>query len=553
MSLLPGAYALAGRRLPTNGEARHTLVGSSIPPPCPGGGTDRDMVALSLYGRAPPGSGNNHDLRGTTVKLKPRTPVTRLWLDELNDMASIYGCSRVLSMAARPTLQNVTDAIPRCDMRVATTFYELMELEWMGENTRLYHLVRKSIDLAGPMQEADLGYIAEHFVRGEHRDGKGLLEWLKSHNPSDSVMAQFDLNRKVASATLTAGAPSLIALEAHCTTLLSNWAKLVGNSTNEPAGFYFHLLRSIGEAPDRSKLSALHQWLAGKVSDDASMLSRPDTVIQELVRHGRTLGLPENGNVALALQGGDDKKSTNNCQYCAARPCRGRDNGGTKKACLVYNAQKPIPASASDNERNFVFQCRAYIEAVSPKPETLKGVAWKTITDKVKDLKPQVTPVAGGGSNSAKSSDGDAAAKPAAAPTAAGNTAAPIITNQAEFNAWFQGSMGKSGGTGKVVNVIASPLSLRVERQNARTVLRRFEEAQHEQPTAIGRATTALQLFERARHGPPALVDLIDRQSLAHGAVVNMIAPRPAAGTAFQREITSLLVSHGYRLSEEVS
>ena len=28
--------------------------------------------------------------------------------------------------------------------------------------------------------------------------------------------------------------------------LLSNWAKLVGNSTNEPAGFYFHLLRSIG-------------------------------------------------------------------------------------------------------------------------------------------------------------------------------------------------------------------------------------------------------------------------------------------------------------------
>ena len=280
-------------------------------------------------------------------------------------------------------------------MRVATTFYELMELEWVSENTRLYHLVRKSIDLTGPIQEADLGYIAEHFVRGEHRDGKGLLEWLKSHNPADSVMAQFDLNRKVSSATLTAGAPSLIALEAHCTTLLSNWAKLVGNSTNEPAGFYFHLLRSIGEAPDRSKLSALHQWLAGKVSDDASMLSRPDTVIQELVRHGRTLGLPENGNVALALQG-DDKKSTNNCQYCSARPCRGRDNGGTKKACLVYNAQKPIPASASDNERNFVFQCRAYVEAISPKPETLKGVAWKTITDKVKELKPQPDCVRGG-------------------------------------------------------------------------------------------------------------------------------------------------------------
>ena len=245
----------------------------------------------------------------------------------------------------------------------------------MSENTRLYHIIRKYIDLSGPMQEADLKYITQHFVRGEHRDGKGLLEWLKSHNPSDSVMAQFELNRKVASASLTAGAPNLIALEAHCTTLLSNWVTLVGNSTERPAGFYFHLLRSISESPDRSKLSAVHQWLAGKVSDGASMLSRPDTVIQELVRHGRTLGLPENGSTALAyLQGGKDGKNnnTNNCQYYAARPCRGKDNGGTKRACLVFNAQKPVPASASDNESNFVFQCRAYVEAV--KPDTLKRV-----------------------------------------------------------------------------------------------------------------------------------------------------------------------------------
>jgi hypothetical protein len=306
MSMRPGALALAGRRLPVNGEARHHLVGSSVHPPRPGGGTDADMVALFLYGQGPPRPGSFHDLRGTTIKLKPRATVTRLWLDELNDLASVHGCSRVLALAALPTLHEISAAIPGSDMRVATSFYELMEREWVSESTRLYHIVRKSIDLSGPMQESDLEYITQHFVRGEHRDGKGLLEWLKSHNPADSVMAQFELNRKVASATLTAGAPSLIALEAHCTTLLSNWAKLVGNSTDQPAGFYFHLLRSISEAPDRSKLSAVHQWLAGKVSDGASMLARPDTVIQELVRHGRTLGLPENGNAALALQGGDD-------------------------------------------------------------------------------------------------------------------------------------------------------------------------------------------------------------------------------------------------------
>ena len=50
MSLMPGAWALAGRRLPVNGEARHQLVGSSVRPPCPGGGTDADIVNRDTQG-----------------------------------------------------------------------------------------------------------------------------------------------------------------------------------------------------------------------------------------------------------------------------------------------------------------------------------------------------------------------------------------------------------------------------------------------------------------------------------------------------------------------
>ena len=120
---------------------------------------------------------------------------------------------------------------------------------------------------------------------------------------------------------------------------------------------------------------------------------------------------------------------------------------------MVFNSQKPIPSSASDNERNFVFQCRAYVEAV--KPETLKGVAWKTITDKVKEIKPQAAPVVDNG-NGAASGAGETNAKPppaaapAAAPAASGGAVAPIVSNQAEFNAWFQNSMGKTAGTQRV-------------------------------------------------------------------------------------------------------
>ena len=370
-----------------------------------------------------------NDLRGTTNKLKTRQRVTRLWLDELRDLADINGCSRVMSLGSPPTLDDIYKAIPTHDARLATTFHQLME-------------------------EADLDYISKHFVRGQLRDGMGLLKWLQELNPSDSVSAQFELNRKVASASLSTGTPNLIALEVHCTTLLSNWCKLVGNTLERPEGFYFQLLRSISDAPQGSKLSALHQWLACKVSDNSGMLSRPDTVIQELVRHGRTLHLPDNGSAALALtpSGDKDKKSSNNCSFCSSRICRSKDMGSTKKFCLVFNPQKPVPASASDNERTFVFSSRTYVDVV--KPDTMKGVSWQTIQDTVKAHKGKVAPVvnAVGTGGAEKPATEEATAQ---APAAATNAvAAPIISNQAEFNAWFSSLNGAHAGSSKVVNMV---------------------------------------------------------------------------------------------------
>ena len=53
-----------------------------------------------------------NDLRGTTTKLKTRQRVTRLWLDELKDLADINGCSRVMSLGSLPTLDDIYKAIP---------------------------------------------------------------------------------------------------------------------------------------------------------------------------------------------------------------------------------------------------------------------------------------------------------------------------------------------------------------------------------------------------------------------------------------------------------
>ena len=48
MSLMPGAWALAGRRLPMSWEARQRSFGSSVHPPRPGGGTDADTKGRSV-------------------------------------------------------------------------------------------------------------------------------------------------------------------------------------------------------------------------------------------------------------------------------------------------------------------------------------------------------------------------------------------------------------------------------------------------------------------------------------------------------------------------
>ena len=91
-----------------------------------------------------------------------------------------------------------------------------------------------------------------------------------------------------------------------------------------------------------------------------------------------------------------------------------------------------MPAEASDGERNFVFTARKYIVACEPKPDSIKNVSLADMKAKTKADSP------------------DASSSPAPAPVAA-----PIISNQAEFNAWFQNSMNTSAGTCRVVNVVA--------------------------------------------------------------------------------------------------
>ena len=99
----------------------------------------------------------------------------------------------------------------------------------------------------------------------------------------------------------------------------------------------------------------------------------------------------------------------NNCKFCASRVCAAGEKKGN---CLSFNPSKPVPADASDGERNFVGVSRAYVAAFNP--DSPRGLSLNDMKETIKAKQPEPK---------------QAGLKP---------TATPIITNQGEFDTWFR-------------------------------------------------------------------------------------------------------------------
>jgi len=155
------------------------------------------------------------ELRFTKSKLKPREGVTKVWADELQDVLLGQGCSNLLQEDAPPSLLSCRKKAPTADNQVLEALLQGMIAEWLSENTRFYHVVRGSLDIGGPMQDADLSLFHEQFCQGDERDGRGLYLWAIGFKSHTTVSAQSALIARVESAKLPGGAPSLVALEVH--------------------------------------------------------------------------------------------------------------------------------------------------------------------------------------------------------------------------------------------------------------------------------------------------------------------------------------------------
>ena len=360
---------------------------------------------------------------------KPRSGVGyALWKADLDNRLAT---SRLVDTSSQPP-PSFEDAVASYPYQSQYEQYDLWMAalsEYREENTEIYNIVMATIDLSGNREETDVEYLARHFHHGIHRNGRGLVEWIDGLNDLSQVGEQDRLQTKLADAKLVTPPAQVTVpiLEKHCTDLLSLWKKIVGNDISAPASFNSRLLSSIPQGCT-GVLGSLRSWLADKITDRAHFLSEPTLLIDALIAHARTLGMP--------YQGGANSERDrvfallkNDCKLCSSRVCTA---GEKKSNCLSFNSSKPVPAEASDGERNFVAVSRAYVAAFNP--DSLRGLSLNDMKEKIKAKQPDPK---------------QAGPKPT-------HSATPIISNQAEFDTWFKSMMGAGPGNLKVVNVVAS-------------------------------------------------------------------------------------------------
>jgi hypothetical protein len=351
-----------------------------------------------------------------------------------NDIINRLATCRLLDTSSQPPpiFEDMAYTFPHKSGREQYSLLMAAVDQYREENTLIYNLVMGTIDLSGNREETDIDYLARHFHHGIHRDGQGLIGWITKLNNHSDVGEQDRLQTELADAKLKTppAQVTIPILEKHCTDLLSLWLKINGNHISSPASFNSRLLSSIPQqGSSGTALGSLRSWFADKITDRAHFLAEPDGLIDAILAHARTLGVPTAGGASD--RGQVFTMFNNNCKICSARVC----SAGDKKAnCICFNPSKPLPADASDGERSFVFICREYVKEFEP--TTLKGLSKLDMQAKITEKK-------------------EVAKRVASKPT---HSATPIISNQKDFDTWFQSMMGAGAGNLKVVNPVIAPI-----------------------------------------------------------------------------------------------
>ena len=334
-----------------------------------------DMVALprpALLGQGRSAALDYTDidkLPSTKIKLNPRAGKTAAWEHQLKEILAGLHLSDTIHNSSPPTIEQVAHQLATSGYTMTMPqvhgWAQYVVGQWWSNSTTLYHIVYRSITLAGPFEEADLQMIQRCFWLGDYRHGYNLFQWATSHVVASSVASQSELMDKVAEMKLSSN-PTYEVFAAHCSNLLMNWRNIASNDIQHPAQFYYRLLKSIPEMNDSSKLGQLRAWLSGRIADEHPSLADAVTFVDTFVKRASTIGLPKGSGQQLTALGtkgsGGDKKE---CKHCTSKLCRGGEFANTPLTCVCLNDKIGIPKSATEGQRKYVMNARSYAKVHS--------------------------------------------------------------------------------------------------------------------------------------------------------------------------------------------
>ena len=309
----------------------------------------------------------------TSTKLVPRKGANAAWLDDMNDILANQRLLQIATERQPPTIEQVAATLTGFTDELVGEIYQSICDDWWAEATKLYHIVRSSIELGGVFEAKDLKTIKATCHFGEQRHGPALLMWTLNFTDGESVAEQAKLITKVEKATLK-NSPTLEEFQVHVTNLLLDWTSISANDPTKPAGFYHRLLHSFPTDVQTGKVFHLRNWLADRIADRDPNLRDPEEFIESFISRASTIGLPEavpnNGMFALTNKG-------NNCKLCPARICQSELFGGPK-SCLSFNPTAKIPSTATKAECERVELHRKYL-LLKPDTKSLKNIKAETM------------------------------------------------------------------------------------------------------------------------------------------------------------------------------
>ena len=328
----------------------------------------------------------------TSVVLKPRTADAQAaarWYDEICDISCGEGIRAPIEQEL-PTPQSLRGLFSELGEDQFQKKVTAAKLDWLRSNTQLFYLIKNSIDLAGVFQEQDRDMINERFTPQDGsdplRDGRGLLDWVRSHADTSGFDAQQGLIKRLQQFKLQPGS-DLNKLEVHMTSLYSTWKKIDGNTSDRLGNMWMIMLNSLPSEPQGSHLTLVRAKLAELMSSSSGLLGSPPELIQSVVRHASNLGLPRKpisssgAEAVLALGAEQKEQKVNDCASCDIFVCVSRTQGG-KKNCYAFNKNLSL-SGLSANQRRAIKMCQTYVDITQC--TSIKGKSFKEMRTKVKE------------------------------------------------------------------------------------------------------------------------------------------------------------------------